>query len=73
MRNKLKNLSSTSKAIGMFSWLKNFKDSTAQTKYLVIVTAIFCICLAVTTIYSYVRLDFVRSYKTEPPSTQQKK
>lgn len=54
----------------MFRWIKQFVQSSRQTKFFVLNWFIYGLALVVTTIYCYARLDFVRSYQKIPPKSQ---
>lgn len=47
----------------MFKWIKKFHESSRQTKYFILTWLIFGLCIVVSTVYCYARLDYVRSYK----------
>lgn len=53
----------------MFKWLKEYNDSSSQTKYFVLNWLVYGLAILITTVYCYARLDFVRSYRT-PSVTQ---
>jgi hypothetical protein len=48
----------------MIKWLKEYSDSTAQTKSFVLNGLVYGLAMVITTVYCYARLDFVRSYPT---------
>lgn len=50
----------------MLAWIKQFKESSFQTKFFIFNWFIYGIVILYTTVYCYGRLDFVRSYKTPP-------
>ena len=55
-------------------WLRNFQESSSQTKYFLLTALIFGAAIVFSTLFAYGRLDYVRSDKalhsttiTEPP------
>lgn len=53
----------------MFRWLYRFTESTKETKWFILNWAVYILLLILTTLYCYGRLDYVRSYKTQPTKT----
>lgn len=53
----------------MFNWLNEYRKASAQTHYFFLTLAVYGIAMLVTTVYVYARLDYVRSYKTNPTTT----
>ncbi|MBA2728307.1 MAG: hypothetical protein H0U49_09075 [Parachlamydiaceae bacterium] len=56
----------------MFKWLRQYQSASRQTKYFILTWFIFGICIVVTTIYCYARLEFARNHKTETVSSLKK-
>lgn len=56
----------------MLQWLKKFNATDFQIKLFIFMVALYGIAMAVTTVYSYARLDYVRSYKTTTPKINAK-
>jgi hypothetical protein len=50
----------------MFQWLKEYSESSSQTKYFILNWLVYGLAIIITTIYCYARLDFVRSYQNQP-------
>jgi hypothetical protein len=48
----------------MFKWLQEYSESTSQTKYFTLNAIVYLLAIAITSVYCYARLDFVRSYRT---------
>jgi hypothetical protein len=48
----------------MMTWISQFIHSSRETKWYFLNWFIYGILIILTTIYCYMRLDFVRSYKT---------
>lgn len=49
----------------MFQWIKQFNKADFQIKLFIFMMALYGITMAVTTVYCYARLDYVRSYSTQ--------
>jgi hypothetical protein len=45
----------------MFKWVKHYLQFSFQTQIFILVNVLFGLCLVVTTIYSYARLDFSKT------------
>lgn len=56
----------------MLKLWKMYWEATWETKLFVIVCFLFGVSILITTVHSYGRLDFVRSYKTTPSETTDK-
>lgn len=56
----------------MNQWMKQFNEASYQTKLFIFMAALYGISLIVTTVYSYARLDYVRSYKIESDQSNNK-
>ena len=48
----------------MMRWIDQFRKASSQTKWFILNWFIWGLVLAITTVYAYGRLDFVRSYPT---------
>lgn len=57
----------------MFKWFAQYRKASPQTRYFILNWALYGIVLLVTTIYCYARLDYVRSYKINPPTMEKVK
>ena len=56
----------------MFKWLKEYNESSSQTKYFVLNWLVYGLALLITTVYCYARLDYVRSYRTPSVAEREK-
>lgn len=50
----------------MLSWIRQFREANAQTKYFILNWILYGLAIILTTLYCYGRLDYVRSYRTTP-------
>lgn len=48
----------------MWTWIEEFISSTRETKWFLLNWFIYGFLIVVTFLYCYLRLDYVRSYKT---------
>lgn len=54
-------------------WFQKFKSSSRQTKWFILNWMIYGFVLIATATYCYMRLDYVRSYKTLPQTQEMTK
>ena len=45
----------------MFRWVRQYKEANSQTKYFILNWILYGLMLIASTIYVYIRLDYVRS------------
>lgn len=53
----------------MIQWLRRYKESSSQTQYFILNWILYLIMIIASTLYVYIRLDYVRSYRTPPPTS----
>ncbi len=51
----------------MLTWIEKYRKASAQTKFFILNWLLYGLLIVGSTLFCYGRLDFVRSYKTEPP------